>query len=143
LIEMAKTGKNPFGSGPVTGGAAGNTSADLGTASEPAAASAPTASDITGTVTCSTPAPNVFIYLRPSGVDRGPPSAVKKFQNPRFPLEFRLGPGDSPMGGAFPEDGTLTVRIDIDGNPTTHDEGESVVKIEHVKPGQTGIQAAL
>jgi cytochrome c-type biogenesis protein CcmH/NrfG len=146
LIEMAKTGKNPFGSGPVTGGAAGNSSADLGTASaSPAssAPSAPTASDITGTVTCSVPAPYVFIYLRPSGVDRGPPSAVKKFQNPTFPLEFRIGPGDSPMGGAFPEDGTLTVRIDIDGNPTTHEEGETTVKIEHVKPGQSGIQAAL
>ena len=143
LIEMAQTGQNPFGSGPVTGGAAGNATADLGLASAPAASGAPSAADITGTITCSKPAPNVFIYLRPSGVDRGPPAAVKKFQNPTFPLDFRLGPGDSPMGGAFPEDGTLTVRIDVDGNPTTHETDETVVKIEHVKPGQSGIQIGL
>lgn len=140
LIEMARTGRNPFGAAPVTGGASGSASAMGGGG---AAEAGPTPSDITGTITYSGAAPNVFIYLRPAGVDRGPPSAVKKLQNPTFPLEFRIGPGDSPMGGPFPEDGTLTVRVDLDGNPTTHEDGAPEVRVEHVKPGQTGVQVGL
>lgn len=141
LIEMARTGRNPFGSAPVTGGASGSAAGGMGEAAP--AAAGPTPSDITGTVTYSGSAPHVFIYLRPAGVDRGPPAAVKKLQNPTFPLDFRIGPGDSPMGGPFPEDGTLTVRVDLDGNPTTHEDGAPEVRVEHVKPGQTDVKVGL
>lgn len=141
LIEMAKTGKNPFGSAPVTGGASSGGPAMAAGAAP--ATSAPSAQDITGTITSASAAPYLFVYLRPAGQDRGPPAAVKRFENPAFPLSFRVGPADSPMGGPFPEDGTLTVRVDLDGNPTTHEDGAPEARLEHVKPGQADIAIGL
>lgn len=139
LIEMAKTGKNPFGSAPVTGGASG-TAAPMASGGAPAE---PSAQDITGTITSAAAAPYLFVYLRPAGQDRGPPAAVKRFENPTFPLSFRVGPADSPMGGPFPADGTLTVRVDLDGNPTTHEDGAPETRVEHVKPGQADLAIGL
>lgn len=141
LIEMAKQGKNPFARGPSSGAPPADSAASGGMSS--GGSSAPSALDITGTISSASPAPFLFVYLRPAGQDRGPPAAVKRFQNPSFPLEFRLGAGDSPMGGAFPEDGTLSVRIDLDGNPTTREEGAAETKVEHVHPGQTGVVIGL
>ena len=143
LIAMARTGKNPFGSAPVVGG----TSAPLLGAAPSSPSAAPTPSDISGTINCQACAPGsapyVFIYLRPAGQDRGPPAAAKKLEHPTFPIEFRLGPADSPMGGAFPEDGTLAVRVDMDGNPTTREPGAPEGRAEHVKPGQVGVGVVL
>ncbi len=154
LIEMAKSGKNPFGKGPVVGGATG--SAPAGGAGPMSGGpmsggpmsggdAAPTASDISGTITCPScaNAPMLFVYLRPAGQTAGPPAAVRVYKSPSFPLDFRLGPANSPMGGAFPDDGTLTVRVDLDGNPTTHDAGAPEGTLEHVKPGQSGIALGL
>lgn len=136
LIQMAKEGKNPFGPRSVAS-----------TAAAPQAPVAPTPSDVSGTIACPTctnlTGAAVFIYLRAAGQDAGPPAAVTRLSNPTFPLDFRLGPSDSPMGGAFPQDATLTVRVDLDGNPSTHDAGAPEAKVEHVSPGQSGISVSL
>ncbi len=140
LIQMAKEGKNPFAA---PGGGQPQSAGPMSGGAPSGAESPPSPTDISGTITSSSPAPYLFVYLRPAGQDRGPPSAVKRFQNPTFPLDFRLGASDSPMGGAFPEDGTLSIRVDLDGNPTTHDEGAAETRVEHVHPGQSGVAVGL
>jgi cytochrome c-type biogenesis protein CcmH len=67
----------------------------------------------------------LFIIARPSGVDRGPPLAVKKIDRPVFPLSYSLGPENVMMQGvAFTGAITVTARLDKDGNPTTRQPGD-------------------
>jgi cytochrome c-type biogenesis protein CcmH/NrfG len=139
LILQAKAGgkappgmAGPAASGPASGGASAG----------------PTPSDVTGSValTGGLSAPGqamVFIYARPTGVDAGPPAAVLRIPAAAFPLDFRIGPNDSPMGGPFPEEMTLTARVDHDGNPTTKEPEDLEGRAEHVKPGQTGVAITL
>ncbi|MCB1034538.1 MAG: tetratricopeptide repeat protein, partial [Acidobacteria bacterium] len=63
------------------------------------------------------PTGTLFAALRSSA--GGPPAAVKKVPRPTFPLVITLGPEDSMMGQELPDDGTLSVRLDGDGNVTT------------------------
>jgi|CXWL01.1.fsa_nt_gi hypothetical protein len=65
------------------------------------------------------PGATLFVALRTGA--GGPPAAVKKVAAPRFPLDLTLGPGDTMMGGALPEGGTLTARLDADGDASTQE----------------------
>ena len=67
----------------------------------------------------------LFIIARPSGVDKGPPLAVKKIDRPVFPLSYSLGPENVMMQGV-PFTGTITItaRLDKDGNPATRQPGD-------------------
>jgi cytochrome c-type biogenesis protein CcmH len=91
-----------------------------------AAAGAP----IRGTVTVSedlsgaVPAGAVLFVVARRG-SAGPPTAVKRIAEPRFPLQFEIGPEDRmiqsmPFEGPF----TLTARIDADGNATSRQAGD-------------------
>ena len=67
----------------------------------------------------------LFIIARPSGVDKGPPLAVKKIDRPVFPLSYSVGPENVMMQGMpFTGKVTITVRLDKDGNPTTRQPGD-------------------
>jgi hypothetical protein len=67
----------------------------------------------------------LFIIARPSGVDKGPPLAVKKIDRPVFPLSYSVGPENVMMQGMpFTGSVTITVRLDKDGNPTTRQPGD-------------------
>jgi len=67
----------------------------------------------------------LFIIARPSGVDKGPPLAVKKIDHPVFPLSYSVGPENVMMQGVpFTGSVTITVRLDKDGNPTTRQPGD-------------------
>jgi cytochrome c-type biogenesis protein CcmH len=67
----------------------------------------------------------LFIIARPSGVDKGPPLAVKKIDRPVFPLSYSLGPENVMMQGVpFTGAITVTARLDKDGNPTTRQPGD-------------------
>jgi len=67
---------------------------------------------------------SLFIIARPQG-SGGPPVAVKKMERPTFPLNYTLGSENAMMQGV-PLSGKLsiTVRLDSDGNPMTHDPGD-------------------
>src|SRR4029077_410404 len=67
----------------------------------------------------------LFIIARSSGVDKGPPLAVKKIDHPVFPLSYSVGPENVMMQGMpFTGSVTITVRLDKDGNPTTRQPGD-------------------
>jgi hypothetical protein len=82
------------------------------------------ASNIQGTVNVSEALQNkvpengtLFIFARSEGVKRGPPLAVKRLTDVKFPFEFTLGPQDVMMPGtAFEGPMVLAARIDIDGD---------------------------
>ena len=64
------------------------------------------------------------LFLAFRGDSPGPPAAVKRIPNPSFPIELTLGAGDSMMGQPLPTQGTLTVRLDSDGNASTTVPGD-------------------
>jgi Flp pilus assembly protein TadD len=71
----------------------------------------------------STPAGGVlFVSLRQG--ESGPPAAVRRIADPRFPLTVTLGSGDSMLGRPLPDAGTVSARIDGDGNVSTRGAGE-------------------
>lgn len=91
------------------------------------------ASEITGKVTLDPKLKNkvdsqavLFIIAR-SGGSAGPPTAVKKIERPVFPLTYSIGSENAMMQGV-PLSGKLniSVRLDKDGNPITHQSGDMV-----------------
>ena len=64
----------------------------------------------------------LFVIAARSPNGGGPPVAVRKIQNPVFPLSFELGKGDMIMGGQWPEKVYLSARVDQDGNAMTKDD---------------------
>ena len=66
----------------------------------------------------------LFIIARPAGGGAGPPLAVKKIDNPTFPLSYSLGQENVMMQGtAFAGKINITVRLDKDGNAMTREAG--------------------
>lgn len=70
----------------------------------------------------SSPQGTLFVSLR--GSAPGPPAAVKRISNPTFPLDISLSQGDSMIGAALPDEGTLMVRLDSDGNASTRSDDD-------------------
>jgi cytochrome c-type biogenesis protein CcmH len=66
----------------------------------------------------------LFIIAKSTGGAGGPPLAVKRIANPKFPVAYSLNPQDVMMPGT-PFSGKLFVsaRLDQDGNPTTKEPG--------------------
>ena len=81
----------------------------------------------------------LFLVARnPAG---GPPVAVKRILEPRFPMDFELGPDDR-MIQAIPFQGplVLSVRVDADGNATSRQPGDlSGSAAAPVNAGATGV----
>jgi hypothetical protein len=82
------------------------------------------------------PAPSgavLFVNLRVVA-GAGPPAAVKRIDSPKFPLDFTLDSSDAMValggGGPFPESGTVSVRLDADGNASTRDPSEPSAQAE-------------
>jgi cytochrome c-type biogenesis protein CcmH len=98
---------------------------------KPAQASANAADEISGKITIDPKLKDkvngqaaLFIIARPEGAG-GPPVAVKKMEQPKFPVNYSLGSENAMMQGV-PLSGKLhiSVRLDTDGNPMTHDPGD-------------------
>ena len=107
----------------------------------------PEASDVklSGTITAEGDLPKgtLFIIARrsPSG---GMPAAVKKIDSPTFPFEFTLGPVDMMMGGEWPEQVWLDVRLDEDGNAISKSDNDVNAEMQGPLTGvQTGVQVTL
>lgn len=81
------------------------------------------ATNVTGTIALDpqfegkTPDSGIlFIFARPQGVRRGPPLAVKRVRDVKFPYTFEIGQEDTMMEGSlFDGNLTLTARLDGDG----------------------------
>lgn len=88
------------------------------------------------------------LYIIVRSQQMGPPTAVKRFTNPKFPLQYVVGPEDSMMPGAngFANGDPLTVaaRLSRTGNamPATGDL-EGVFKENPVKPGKGGVDITI
>ena len=100
---------------------------------------------LSGTVSAEGDLPRgtLFIIARRSPAG-GMPAAVKKIDNPTFPLNFELGPADMMMGGEWPEQVWLDVRLDEDGNAMS--KGDNDVNAERQGPltgVETGLQISL
>jgi hypothetical protein len=66
----------------------------------------------------------LFIVAYPAGSGGGPPLAVKKIDNPVFPLPYSLGPESVMMAGvSFSGKVTVSARLDKDGNAMTKEPG--------------------
>ena len=66
----------------------------------------------------------LFIIARSAGSSAGPPLAVKRIDQPKFPVAFSLGPENAMIPGTtFSGKVTLSARLDKDGNPTTKEPG--------------------
>jgi hypothetical protein len=93
------------------------------------------------------PSGTVFVILRMAGMpDRGPPVAVKKIDDARFPLSFEIGAGDVMMQG-MPFSGPFDVyaRLDADGNAMTKAPGDLALTQpkSQVSPGAGEIELVL
>jgi len=75
----------------------------------------------------------------------GPPLAVRRWSVREFPTAFELGPGDVMLPGReFQGPLFLTVRLDADGDASTHSAGDLAASVDHpVAPGDSGIELTL
>ena len=91
---------------------------------------------LSGTITgVGLPSGTVFIIARRSPTG-GMPAAVKKIDNPSFPLTFELGPSNMMMGGDWPEQVWLEVRLDEDGNAMTKGDRDVTSDIQGPLAGE-------
>ena len=85
----------------------------------------------------------LFVIARAG--EAGPPTAVKRVANPRFPLDFEIGPDDRmletmPFAGPF----RLTARVDADGSATSRNPGDLQGRVPgSVSPGANGIELVI
>ena len=66
----------------------------------------------------------LFVAAVSSPNGGGPPLAARRITSFSLPLEFSLGPADSPRPVAWPESFWVRARIDLDGDPAVESEGE-------------------
>jgi hypothetical protein len=85
----------------------------------------------------------LFLSGRPGG--GAPPTAVRRIEGPRFPLDFEIGPDDRmiqqmPFAGPF----QLVVRVDADQNAMTKNPGDLQGEAEgSFPPGASGIEIVI
>jgi hypothetical protein len=84
----------------------------------------------------------LFAALRPG--PGGPPVLVKRVDSPTFPYDLVLSAADAMMGGALPEAGQLTLRLDTDGDALTKgpEEPQAVVEVRRGQPARAVLGAS-
>jgi cytochrome c-type biogenesis protein CcmH len=122
-----------------------------GGAAQPAktASAAPPGQTISGTITVDAKLKAnldsnaaLFIIARPAGGPGGPPLAVKKIDQPKFPLSYSLGQENVMMQGTpFSGKVNISVRLDKDGNPTTRGAGDLTGEYKK-NPAEVGVKNA-
>jgi hypothetical protein len=116
----------------------------------PAAPAAQAAAPIRGSVKLapelseSVP-PGAVLFLIARGPSPGPPLAVQKIADPKFPLEFSIGPEDRMMRDMpFVGPISISARIDADGNATTRGTGDLQGESPgNYQPGATGVDVLI
>jgi len=84
----------------------------------------------------ASPAPSAVLFVALRSGPGGPPAAVRRIANPRFPMTVTLSAADTMMGQPLPEEGTVSVRLDIDGSVSTRDDSEPAADAE-MRVGET------
>jgi cytochrome c-type biogenesis protein CcmH len=89
--------------------------------------------------------PGAVLFLVARSGESGPPAAVKRVVDPRFPLDFEIGPGDSMMAGVpFAGPFRLTARVDADQNAATRNPGDLQGETaSRVAPGTSGVELVI
>jgi hypothetical protein len=83
----------------------------------------------------------LYIFARSSF--GGPPLAVKRIENPTFPLEFSLSAADKmAQHTVFEGDVSLNARLDTDGNAMTTEASDYLAE-KPTKVGQTDLVLTL
>jgi hypothetical protein len=85
----------------------------------------------------------LFLIARTGG--GGPPTAVRRIESPRFPLDFTIGPDDR-MIAAVPFEGPfqLSARVDADRNAMTRNPGDLQGEAEgSFPPGARDIEIVI
>ena len=87
----------------------------------------------------------LFIIARAAGVGGGPPLAVKKIDQPVFPLSYVISAENVMMQGTpFTGKINLSARLDTDGNPTTRTPGDLMGNYQNpVDVGATNIDIVI
>ena len=84
----------------------------------------------------------LFIIARSAAGTAGPPLAVKKIDNPTFPLNYSLSQENVMMQGTpFTGKINIIVRLDKDGNPTTRGAGDLIGEYKN-NPAEVGTKNA-
>jgi len=78
----------------------------------------------------------LWIMARDNGSAAGPPLAVKKAM-PSQTIQVDLSANDSMMGQPLPKQVRIEARLDLDGNPMTHDANDPTAFQDGVGPGAT------
>ena len=89
--------------------------------------------------------PGSVLFLIARHAEAGPPLAVVRIRDPKFPLDFEIGPDDR-MIPSIPFAGPLrlTARIDGDGNAMTRDAGDLAgAAAGSYDPGARGVQVLI
>ncbi len=119
-----------------------------GRGAPPVAAATGGGSAIRGRIELAGSAPagaTLFVIARPAGAAGGPPLAVVRVPEPRFPFDFEIGPDDVMIPGR-PFAGTieLSARLDADGSASTRGaddlQGAAPAPVE---PGSEGVRIVL
>ena len=109
----------------------------------PVASAAPA---VTGTISAPEGAPEgrLFVFVRSSPEERGPPLAAKKFDTWTLPVDFTLGAADLIRGGDWPEEVYIKARIATAQNPMIRapEDWESEM-MGPVKAGAEGLALKL
>ncbi len=140
-------GEEEAAGGPASGAAAAPAAAPAGTGSVEVANGTPRLAGVVelapGAAGEVPPGGVLFVFIRPAGVTSGPPTAVKRFVSPTFPLHFALGDGDSMMGQPFPEKMHVEARLDSDGNPMTQGAGDLHAELDDQPLGASDLRLDL
>lgn len=93
--------------------------------------------------TVAPPGAVIFVIARAKGVTGGPPAATKRMFPGSFPAPFSLGAENVMMGGPFPDEVDLSVRLDLDGNAMTKSDADLNGSAGVVAAGTTGVVIEL
>ena len=87
----------------------------------------------------------LFVIARAAGATGGPPMAVLRVANPKFPFDFEIGPKNVMIPRMrFEGDIDITARVDGDGNAMTKLAGDlSGQSQKPERPGATGVTIVL
>jgi len=89
--------------------------------------------------------PGAVLFIVARRAAAGPPLAVKRVRDPRFPLEFSLGPEDR-MIQTLPFQGPLqlSARLDADGNAMSREPGDLMGEVSGAVPtGAAGVEIVI
>jgi cytochrome c-type biogenesis protein CcmH len=89
--------------------------------------------------------PGAVLFLVARTGEGGPPVAVKRIPDPRFPLDFELGPDDRMLEGVpFTGPFELVARVDADRNAATRNPGDlQGASPSRVPPGAHDVELVI